>query len=128
LCQDQFLAAGLNQATTQQSLKLLWTALHCVDLPAGRTCIELGCGPGLVAACTARLQPACLLLTDGDPQTLVNCSSNMALNGHSVRPLGCWQQGAQLLDQKQQQQQLGGDLRESSLVGCVVCLPALGLK
>jgi predicted nicotinamide N-methyase len=78
----------------------------------------LGCGPGLVAACLARLQPACLLLTDGDPQTLVNCSSNMRLNGHSMRLLGSWQQGAQLLEQQQQgaqlleQQQQGAQLLE----------------
>jgi ribosomal protein L11 methylase PrmA len=112
-------------------------ALHCTVLamPAGKTCIELGCGPGLVAACLARLQPACLLLTDGDPQTLVNCSSNMALNGHSVRLLGSWRQGAQLLEQQQQQQQQEeeeeeGDrtARQISRVGSsVICCARLQL-
>ena len=91
----------------------------CAAPPAGKTCIELGCGPGLVAACLARLQPARLLLTDGDPQTLVNCCSNLALNGHSVRLLGSWQQGAQLLEQQQQQQrwQQEGVSRQNQLVG-----------
>jgi hypothetical protein len=67
----------------------------------------------------AQLQPGCLLLTDGDPQTLVNCSSNMALNGHSVRLLGSWQEGAQLLEQQQQQQQQEeeGAPRQKSQVG-----------
>lgn len=63
-----------------------------VACPAGRRVMEIGCGPGLVATCLCRSGPDNLLLTDGDPQTLINCLSNLSLNGHfNATLLGSWQ-------------------------------------
>lgn len=64
-----------------------------VSLIAGKRCLEIGCGPGLVASCLCRVGAQELLLTDGDPQTLVNCLSNLGLNGHThAELLGSWQE------------------------------------
>jgi hypothetical protein len=53
--------------------------------------LEIGCGPGLVATCLCRTGVSRVLLTDGDPQTLVNCLSNLSLNGHTDGTLlGSW--------------------------------------
>lgn len=55
--------------------------------------LEVGCGPGLVAACLCRSGASRVLLTDGDPQTLVNCLTNLSMNGHQNGTLlGSWQE------------------------------------
>lgn len=70
---------------------------------AGKRCIEIGCGPGLVASCLCRVGAKQLLLTDGDPQTLVNCISNLNLNGHGHAELvGSWREAVRLQETEQQ--------------------------
>lgn len=60
--------------------------------------LEIGCGPGLVATCLCRTGASKVVLTDGDPQTLVNCLSNLTLNGHSnATLLGSWREVLPLL-------------------------------
>jgi predicted nicotinamide N-methyase len=57
--------------------------------------LEIGCGPGLVATCVCRSGAGRVLLTDGDPQTLVNCLSNLRMNGQGGGTLlGSWQEAA----------------------------------
>lgn len=57
--------------------------------------LEVGCGPGLVATCLCRSGARRVLLTDGDPQTLVNCLTNLSMNGHQDGTLlGSWQEAA----------------------------------
>ncbi|GBG66650.1 hypothetical protein CBR_g66786 [Chara braunii] len=53
---------------------------------AGRTCLELGSGTGLVGVCLARLQGSNrpLYLTDGNDEALCNLSINLAINGIAV--------------------------------------------
>ncbi len=49
---------------------------------AGKTCVELGCGTGLVGICLARLGAcAAISLTDGNSQSLENCCRNLQQNG-----------------------------------------------
>ena len=48
---------------------------------AGKTCLELGAGAGLLGVALARLGVRELLLTDGDQTTLGNLRHNLRLNG-----------------------------------------------
>lgn len=66
--------------------------------------LEVGCGPGLVAVAVCRSGPASrVLLTDGDPQTLVNCLSNLAMNGHRQGVLlGGWREANGFVGGQQQ--------------------------
>ena len=64
----------VNSTTSQQWLTRLLT--HT----AGKRCLELGCGAGLVGVALARLG-ARALLTDGCGPTVQNCVRNLALNG-----------------------------------------------
>lgn len=43
--------------------------------------MELGAGSGLVAICLAKIKAARVTITDGDSETLTNCSHNLAING-----------------------------------------------
>jgi hypothetical protein len=54
----------------------------------------------VVAAALVRAGASGVLLTDGDPQTLVNCLSNLALNSVSspVCLLGSWQEAVQAVE------------------------------
>jgi predicted nicotinamide N-methyase len=68
---------------------------QCTAANAGKRVLEIGCGPGLVATCVCRSGAGRVLLTDGDPQTLVNCLSNLRMNGHGDGTLlGSWQEAA----------------------------------
>ena len=48
---------------------------------AGRTCLEIGCGAGMVGVALHRAGTAHVLCTDGDAQTVANCQVNLQLNG-----------------------------------------------
>ena len=48
---------------------------------AGKTCLELGAGAGLLGVALAQLDVRELLLTDGDQTTLGNLRHNLRLNG-----------------------------------------------
>lgn len=45
-----------------------------------RSVLELGCGVGLTGMCLQRAKPGCLVLSDGNSQTLENCQTNLAIN------------------------------------------------
>eukprot|EP00897_Mesotaenium_endlicherianum_P000895 jgi/Mesen1/10806/ME000092S10290 len=51
---------------------------------AGRRCLELGSGSGLVGACLARLCPKKVVLTDGNLEALHNLSHNLTINGARI--------------------------------------------
>lgn len=77
-------------AVPNQHLNPISTAAN-----AGRRVLEIGCGPGLVATCVCRSGAGRVLLTDGDPQALVNCLSNLRMNRQGGGTLlGCWQEAA----------------------------------
>lgn len=46
----------------------------------GRIVLELGCGVGLTGMCLQQAQPACLILSDGNTETLRNCAVNLDIN------------------------------------------------
>lgn len=46
-----------------------------------RSCLELGCGSGMVGLCAARAGAAHVWLTDGNPDAVANCAFNCRLNG-----------------------------------------------
>jgi ribosomal protein L11 methylase PrmA len=48
---------------------------------AGRVCLELGCGLGLLGVCLSRIGTARTILTDGDVAALENCIYNLRMNG-----------------------------------------------
>lgn len=48
---------------------------------AGRRCVELGAGAGLVGICLHRVGAGSVLLTDRDAQALRNCRRNLEENG-----------------------------------------------
>ena len=48
---------------------------------AGRTCLEIGSGAGMVGVALHRAGAAHVLCTDGDAQTVANCQLNLQLNG-----------------------------------------------
>lgn len=48
---------------------------------AGKHCVELGCGAGLVGVCLRRAGAQPVLLTDGNEAALANCSRNLKQNG-----------------------------------------------
>ena len=48
---------------------------------AGKRCLELGSGAGLLGVALARLEVRELVLTDGDQTTLGNLRHNLRLNG-----------------------------------------------
>lgn len=52
---------------------------------AGKFCIELGCGTGMVGVALARAGASPLLLTDGNAEAVGNCRRNLALNGVEVQ-------------------------------------------
>ena len=54
--------------------------LSCPGLFAGKRCLELGCGSGLVGICLHRIGAAQITLTDGNMQTLANCQHNLDTN------------------------------------------------
>ena len=56
------------------------------DCDAGKRCLELGCGSGLLGVILARLQ-AHAVLTDGSTSTLENCMHNLAINRFTSRML-----------------------------------------
>ena len=63
----------------------------CCNRPpasAGKTCIELGAGTGVVGISLARVGAARVVLTDGNGATVENCRHNLKLNG-------CWQEHKQ---------------------------------
>ena len=47
---------------------------------AGKRCLELGCGSGLVGICLHRVGATQITLTDGNVQTLGNCQRNLDIN------------------------------------------------
>ncbi|KAI7837557.1 hypothetical protein COHA_008572 [Chlorella ohadii] len=55
--------------------------LNNAALIAGRACLEIGCGAGMVGVALHRAGAAHVLCTDGDSQTVVNCRFNLQLNG-----------------------------------------------
>ena len=54
-------------------------------LPAGRVCLELGAGTGMVAVALHRVGAARVICTDGNEQALDNCRRNLHLNGVPLR-------------------------------------------
>lgn len=46
--------------------------------------LELGCGVGLVGIVLSRVQPARILCTDGNEDTIINCRRNFNLNGQKI--------------------------------------------
>ncbi|KAL6780377.1 hypothetical protein ACKKBF_B13385 [Auxenochlorella protothecoides x Auxenochlorella symbiontica] len=48
---------------------------------AGKHCVELGCGAGVVGVALARVGAASVLCTDGSPEAVANCDANLRLNG-----------------------------------------------
>lgn len=50
----------------------------------GRSCIELGCGLGVVGIALRRVGASSVLCTDGCQQTLANCERNLHMNGIRV--------------------------------------------
>jgi hypothetical protein len=114
-----------------RDLQALGSGFRVCFFCAGRTFLEVGCGPGLVAACLCRSMAAAaaadpmaaagqLLLTDGDSQTLDNCITNLKMNGHHhVTFMGSWQEAVVELQQQQQQPsthpQVSGDMSSSSV-------------
>ncbi|PRW60868.1 methyltransferase family [Chlorella sorokiniana] len=55
--------------------------LNKPTLVAGRVCLEIGCGAGMVGVALHRAGAAHVLCTDGDAQTVANCRFNLQLNG-----------------------------------------------
>ncbi|KAL4428674.1 hypothetical protein ABPG77_009780 [Micractinium sp. CCAP 211/92] len=50
-------------------------------LVAGRCCLEVGCGAGMVGVALHRAGARHVILTDGNPEAVANCRRNLALNG-----------------------------------------------
>ncbi|EFN59648.1 hypothetical protein CHLNCDRAFT_133128 [Chlorella variabilis] len=57
-----------------------WVLSH-PQLAAGRCCLEIGCGAGMVGVALHRCGAAAVVCTDGDAQTVANCRLNLQLNG-----------------------------------------------
>eukprot|EP00249_Psilotum_nudum_P030702 c43620_g1_i1 orf=199-1395(-) len=51
---------------------------------SSKCCLELGSGTGLSGICLAQLNPAKVILTDGNLSTLANLKHNLLINGISV--------------------------------------------
>ena len=47
---------------------------------SGQSCLELGCGAGLVGAALCRVGAAAVHLTDGNEAAVANCKYNLAIN------------------------------------------------
>jgi ribosomal protein L11 methylase PrmA len=62
---------------TRGQHSMLQADLHNI---AGRACLELGCGSGLLGVVLSRLNAVCAVLTDGDSNALDNCRRNVAAN------------------------------------------------
>lgn len=61
----------------------------------GRSCLELGCGTGLVTMALAHAKASPILATDGNADTTRNCCYNLQLNdisyeGLEVTPSHTW--------------------------------------
>lgn len=52
----------------------------------GRSCLEIGCGAGMVGVALHRCGASSILCTDGDVQATANCRHNLELNGVPVGP------------------------------------------
>ena len=61
--------------------------MRLCPVQAGKRCLELGCGTGMVGVALARAGAAELLLTDGNADAVANCRRNLALNGVDVDPI-----------------------------------------
>ncbi len=114
LCVEAGIASGC--ITWQCSRVGVVCAAVVAAAVSGKRVLEVGCGPGLVATCLCRSGAGRVLLTDGDPQTLVNCLSNLSLNGHRDSTLlGSWQQAAGFVQQGQ-----GCDSGTAAHQGCLL--------
>lgn len=95
-----------------------------LSFSAGRCCLEVGCGAGMVGVALHRCGASHVLCTDGSAQTVANCRRNLQLNGVPLQIAQCcqlcWEDGwgaaseAASASRRQQQQQpavvLGADL------------------
>lgn len=85
---DNLFAGGTGCHEWEAGFALAEYVLSCPGSFAGRACIELGCGSGLVGICLALAGASSVTLTDCDPDTLVNCRLNLQLNGVPVAAAG----------------------------------------
>lgn len=66
---------------------------------AGKRCVELGSGTGLLGIALSRVGADYVLLTDGDPSALDNCRHNLAGNDITIAPeenIDCATSGCQV--------------------------------
>lgn len=61
---------------------------------AGRCCLEVGCGAGMVGVALHRACARHIILTDGNPEAVANCRRNLALNGVPLLPEAAGSAGA----------------------------------
>lgn len=47
---------------------------------SGQSCLELGCGAGVVGVALSRVGAAVVHLTDGNAATVYNCRENLEIN------------------------------------------------
>ena len=74
---------SFSKTRSSWSLTLFWLDLHRRSPSgnaAGRKCLELGCGSGVVGVALSRAGAARILLTDGNSDAVQNCEHNMRLN------------------------------------------------
>ncbi|KAL4447665.1 hypothetical protein ABPG75_004884 [Micractinium tetrahymenae] len=71
-----------------------WVLSHH-ELVAGRCCLEVGCGAGMVGVALHRAGASHVILTDGNPEAVANCRRNLALNGVPLLPEALHREGQQ---------------------------------
>lgn len=84
-CSQNIIAGSTGCHEWSAGLRMAEFCLSNPDLFRGKSCIELGCGTGVVGVALARAGASPLLLTDGNAEAVANCCRNLALNGVEVQ-------------------------------------------
>jgi hypothetical protein len=85
-CCQNLLADSTGAHEWSAGLRLAELCLSRPELFAGKACLELGCGTGMVGVALARAGARSVVLTDGNAAVVDNCCANLALNGMDARP------------------------------------------